>query len=100
MRGRKRSSQGKQPVKRLLDGLSTKKSTKSKVVVRKLVDDDYETASDHSHKEVVTSSSSILKQYEEVRNVKGASPDPSLLSQQTAIGEQAQPSETVRQFLM
>jgi hypothetical protein len=64
MRGRKRSSQGKLPAKKLLDGLSTKNSPKSKVVVRKLVVDDYETVSDHSRKEVVTSLSSILKQYE------------------------------------
>ena len=68
MPSRKKTTQEKPLVKRLLDGLIPKRTTKWKSMVAKITEDDSESSVDN---ELVTRSSSEIKRHEDVPSSKG-----------------------------
>ncbi|CAF1511069.1 unnamed protein product [Adineta ricciae] len=75
MPSRKKTTQEKPLVKRLLDGLIPKRTAKWKSVIAKITEDDSESSVDN---ELVTRSASEIKRHEDVPQKSRVSPDPTL----------------------
>lgn len=86
MPSRIKAPQKKPVVKRLLDGLLTRRALKIEESVDDSVDED-------ARDQAVTSSSSMLKRHEEVKQHHSTSPEPTLLSHPPTTTESGRQSQ-------